>query len=73
MANFKQEGNLFIVDEGYVFKLKNSDMTCKTVRLEKYGSIDNYEIIVEPVYEEEFVEDEFYNSFEELKGDNNGN
>lgn len=51
MANFKQSGNLFIADEGYVFRYKGSDMTCKTVRLSKYSSIDNYEIIPEPIPE----------------------
>lgn len=47
MTNFKQDENLYIADEGYVFKLKNSDMTCKTVRLGKYSTIDNYEIVPE--------------------------
>lgn len=51
MANFIQNENLFIADEGYVFKRKDSDMTCKTVRLGKYGSIDNYDVIPEPVPE----------------------
>lgn len=55
--NYKVENELYITNEGYVFKNKFNDYMCSIMKLAKSDSIDNYEVIEKPV-EEEVVEEE---------------
>ena len=55
--NYKVENELYIANEGYVFKNKFNDYMCSIMKLAKSDSIDNYEVIEKPV-EEEIVEEE---------------
>ena len=55
--NYKVENELYIANEGYVFKNKFNDYMCSIMKLAKSDSIDNYEVIEEPV-EKEIAEEE---------------
>lgn len=55
--NYKVENELYIANEGYLFKNKFNDYMCSIMKLAKSDSIDNYEVIEKPV-EEEVVEEE---------------
>ena len=55
--NYKVENELYIANEGYVFKNKFNDYMCSIMKLAKSDSIENYEVIEEPV-EEEIAEEE---------------
>ena len=55
--NYKVENELYIANEGYVFKNKFNDYMCSIMKLAKSDSIDNYEVIEKPV-EKEIAEEE---------------
>lgn len=49
--NYTVKDELYIANEGYVFKNKFNDYTCSIMKLANTDSIDNYEVIEEPVEE----------------------
>ena len=49
--NYKIENELYIANEGFVFKNKFNDYMCSIMKLANTDSIENYEIIEEPVEE----------------------
>ena len=55
--NYTIKDDLYEANEGYVFKNKFNDYTCSIMKLANTDSIDNYEVIEEPV-EEEIIEEE---------------
>lgn len=56
--NYTVNGKNYTADDGYVFCNKNTGGIYKKLRLAKNDSIDNYEVIPEPVIEEENEETE---------------
>lgn len=50
--NYTINGKNYIADEGYVFQHKEKGGVYKKLRLTKNDSIDNYDVITEPVIEE---------------------
>ncbi len=50
--NYTVSGKNYIADEGYVFQHKEKGGIYKKLRLSKNDSIENYEIIAEPVVNE---------------------
>ena len=55
--NYTIENDLYKANEGFVFLNKFNDYTCSIMKLANTDSINNYEIIEEPV-EEEIIEEE---------------
>lgn len=53
--NYKIENETYIANDGYVFKNKITGSTAKGLTLGINDTIENYEVIEEPI-EEEFVE-----------------
>ena len=50
--NYTVKDELYIANEGYVFKNKFNDYTCSIMKLANTDSIDNYEVIEKPIEEE---------------------
>lgn len=50
--NYTIKDDLYEANEGYVFKNKFNDYICSVMKLANTDSIDNYEVIEEPVEEE---------------------
>ena len=50
--NYTIKDDLYEANEGYVFKNKFNDYMCSIMKLANTDSIDNYEVIEEPVEEE---------------------
>lgn len=57
--NYKIKNNTYIADDGYVFKNKTNNDTCKGLKLGINDTIENYEIIEE--FEEEKNEENIEN------------
>ena len=55
--NYKVENELYIANEGYVFKNKFNDYMCSIMKLANTDSIENYDVIEKPV-EKEIAEEE---------------
>ena len=55
--NYTIKDDLYEANEGDVFKNKFNDYMCSIMKLANTDSIDNYEVIEEPV-EEEIIEEE---------------
>lgn len=49
--NYTVKDELYIANEGYVFKNKFNDYTCSIMKLANTDSINNYEVIEKPVEE----------------------
>ena len=56
--NYTVNGKSYTADDGYVFCHKEKGGIYKKLRLTKNDSIDNYDVIPEPVIEEENEETE---------------
>ncbi len=54
--NYTINGKNYIADDGYVFQHKETDGIYKKLRLAKNDSIENYNIIIEPVQEEQEID-----------------
>ena len=50
--NYTIKDDLYEANEGYVFKNKFNGYTCSIMKLANTDSIDNYEVIEEPIEEE---------------------
>ena len=50
--NYTIKDDLYEANEGYVFKNKFNDYICSIMKLANTDSIENYEVIEEPVEEE---------------------
>lgn len=46
--NYKVKNNTYIAENGYVFKNKINNNTCKGLKLGINDTIENYEIVEEP-------------------------
>ena len=55
--NYTVNGKNYVADEGYVFQHKEKGGLYKKLRLTKNDSIENYDVIPEPVSEEENEEE----------------
>lgn len=55
--NYTVNGKNYIADDGYVFQHKEKGGIYKKLRLTKNDSIDNYEVVIEPVPEPETEEE----------------
>lgn len=55
--NYTIKDDLYEANEGYVFKNKFNGYICSIMKLANTDSIENYEVIEEPV-EEEIIEEE---------------
>ena len=51
--NYTIKDDLYEANEGYVFKNKFNDYMCSVMKLANTDSIENYEVIEEPVEEVE--------------------
>lgn len=51
--NYTVNGKNYTADDGYVFQHKEKGGIYKKLRLSKNDTIDNYDVIVEPVLPEE--------------------
>lgn len=54
--NYTVEDELYIANEGYVFKNKFNDYMCSIMKLANTDSINNYEVIEKPI--EEIIEED---------------
>lgn len=50
--NYTVNGKNYIADDGYVFQHKEKGGIYKKLRLTKNDSIENYDVVLEPVEEE---------------------
>ena len=50
--NYKIENETYIANDGYVFENKTDKTLCKGLKLGINDTIENYEVIEEPVIEE---------------------
>ena len=50
--NYKIENETYIANDGYVFQNKTDKTLCKGLKLGVNDSIENYEVIEEPIVEE---------------------
>lgn len=50
--NYKIENDTYIANDGYVFKNKINNDICKGLKLGINDTIENYEVIEEPIVEE---------------------
>ena len=50
--NYTIKDNLYETNEGYIFRNKDNGYTCSIMKLANADSIENYEVIEEPIIEE---------------------
>lgn len=62
--NYKIENETYIASDGYVFQDKRDKTTCKGLKLGINDTIENYEVIEEPIIEE--VEEPTYEELLEM-------
>ena len=74
--NYTIKDDLYEANEGYVFKNKFNDYMCSIMKLANTDSIENYEVIEEPVEEEptnesleELSKEELIERLKELSND----
>lgn len=74
--NYTIKDDLYEANEGYVFKNKFNDYICSVMKLANTDSIENYEVIEEPVEEEptnesleELSKEELIERLKELSND----
>ena len=67
MMNYSIDGNKYIANDGYVFKLKNEESVfAKVLILGINDSIDNYEVVESIPEENEATETDYVKALEEL-------